>query len=198
MCPYWEYWSLRSNCPAWEWLEPFYHCRRPHGAFLGLLCTFLYPLHLWKRKRVLAICCRCLNLRSWVNQMWILKNSKELLEQLQSPNFNHITSIKSFDFWNLFTTIPHQKLKSDFHLSSSDRDMSGNVWNRPLGSFMVDVGISSNIMKFPSPKCYKTFWDMTIYSDILNLSAITQLCELITELDITTDFDRIPNFGRFP
>ena len=44
--------------------------------------------------------------------MWILKNSKELLEHLQSPNFNHITSIKSFDFATLYTTIPHQKLKS--------------------------------------------------------------------------------------
>ena len=50
--------------------------------------------------------------RSGVNQMWILKNSKELLEQLQSLNFNHITSIKSFDFSTLYTTIPHQKLKS--------------------------------------------------------------------------------------
>ena len=52
--------------------------------------------------------------RSWVNQMWILKNSKELLEYLQSTNFNHITSIKSFDFSILYTTIPHQKLKSRF------------------------------------------------------------------------------------
>ena len=44
--------------------------------------------------------------------MWILKNSKELLEHLQSTNFNHITSIKSFEFSTLYTTIPHQKLKS--------------------------------------------------------------------------------------
>ena len=44
--------------------------------------------------------------------MWILKNSKELLEHLQSPNFNHITRIKSFDLSTLYTTIPHQKLKS--------------------------------------------------------------------------------------
>ena len=50
--------------------------------------------------------------RTGVNQMWILKNSKELLEHLQSPNLNHITSIKSFDFSTLYTTIPHQKLKS--------------------------------------------------------------------------------------
>ena len=50
--------------------------------------------------------------RSGANQMWILKNSKELLEHYQSPNFNHITSIKSFDFSTLYTTIPQQKLKS--------------------------------------------------------------------------------------
>ena len=50
--------------------------------------------------------------RSGVNQMWFLRNSKELLEHLQSPNFNHITSIKSFDFSTLYTTIPHPKLKS--------------------------------------------------------------------------------------
>ena len=45
--------------------------------------------------------------RSGVNQMWILKNSKELLENLHSVN-----SIKSFDFSTLYTTIPHDKLKS--------------------------------------------------------------------------------------
>ena len=50
--------------------------------------------------------------RSGVNQMWILKNSKELLDHLKSPNFNLITNIKSFDFSTLYTTIPHQKLKS--------------------------------------------------------------------------------------
>lgn len=50
--------------------------------------------------------------RSGVNQMWILKNSKELLDHLKSPAFNCITSVKSFDFSTLYTTIPHQKLKS--------------------------------------------------------------------------------------
>ena len=49
--------------------------------------------------------------RSGINQMWILKNSKELLEHLKSPAFHHVTSIKSFDFSTLYTTIPHQKLK---------------------------------------------------------------------------------------
>ena len=49
--------------------------------------------------------------RSGINQMRILNNSKELLEHLKSPTFNHVTSIKSFDFSTLYTTIPHQNLK---------------------------------------------------------------------------------------
>ena len=44
--------------------------------------------------------------------MWILKNPKELLEHLKTPTSNHVTSIKSFDFSTLYTTIPHQKLKN--------------------------------------------------------------------------------------
>ena len=90
------------------------------------------------------------------------------------------------------------RARRDFHLSSSDRDMSWNVWNRHSGSFMVDMGISSNIMKSPSPKCYMTFWDMTIYNDTLNWSDITPICEFITELDFNTDFDLITEFWRFP
>ena len=55
--------------------------------------------------------CETAYTRSGINQMLIIKNSKELLEHLKSPNFNHVTSIKSFDFSTLYTTIPHQKLK---------------------------------------------------------------------------------------
>ena len=48
--------------------------------------------------------------RSGINQMWILINSNEL-EHLKSSTFNHVTSIKSFDFSTLYTTIPRQKMK---------------------------------------------------------------------------------------
>ena len=63
---------------------------------------------------------------------------------------------------------------------------------------MVDMGISSTIMKSPSPKCYMTFWDMTIYNDTLNWSDITPICEFITELDFKTDFDLTTESWRFP
>ena len=40
------------------------------------------------------------------------KEFKKLLEHLKYPKFNLDTSIKSFDFFTLYTTISHQKLKS--------------------------------------------------------------------------------------
>ena len=76
--------------------------------------------------------------------------------------------------------------------------MSWNVWNSPLGSFMIDMGISSNIMKSPSPKCYMILWDMTIYIQWYpNWSDITPICVFITERDLLTVFDLITNFGCF-
>jgi hypothetical protein len=49
--------------------------------------------------------------RGGVNQMWILKNSKDLLEYIQSSSLSSCNSIKRFDFSTLYTTIPHSKLK---------------------------------------------------------------------------------------
>ena len=43
---------------------------------------------------------------------YILKNSKELLENLKAQSLHSVNSIKSFDFSTLYTTIPHDKLKS--------------------------------------------------------------------------------------
>ena len=50
--------------------------------------------------------------RSGVNQMWILKNSKELLENLKAQSLHPVNSIKSFDFSTLYITTPQDKLKS--------------------------------------------------------------------------------------
>ena len=44
--------------------------------------------------------------------MWILKNSKELVVNLKSQNLSHINNIKTDDFSTLYTTIPHDKLKT--------------------------------------------------------------------------------------
>jgi len=49
--------------------------------------------------------------RGGVNQIWILKNSKYLLEYIQSRSLSSCNSIKTFDFSTLYMTIPHSKLK---------------------------------------------------------------------------------------
>ena len=56
--------------------------------------------------------CDTVYAKSGVNQMWILKNSKELLENLKAQSLHSVNGIKSFDFSTLYTTIPHDKLKS--------------------------------------------------------------------------------------
>jgi hypothetical protein len=63
-------------------------------------------------KEKLQTYCATTYARSGVNQMWILKNSKKLLENLQAQNFSPMKSIKTYDFSTLYTTIPHDKLKS--------------------------------------------------------------------------------------
>jgi hypothetical protein len=44
--------------------------------------------------------------------MWILKNSKDLLDNLKSRSFSQVSSIKTFDFSTLYTTLLHNKLKT--------------------------------------------------------------------------------------
>ena len=47
---------------------------------------------------------------SGLNQMCILKKSKDLLEYIQSRSLSSCNSIKTFDYANLYKTISHSKL----------------------------------------------------------------------------------------
>ena len=47
-----------------------------------------------------------------VNNMWILKNSTKLLSSLGHLGVRKATSIQTFDFSTLYTSIPHDLLKS--------------------------------------------------------------------------------------
>jgi hypothetical protein len=44
--------------------------------------------------------------------MLYLKNSKDLLDNLKSRSFSQVSSIKTLDFSTLYTTLPHDKLKT--------------------------------------------------------------------------------------
>jgi hypothetical protein len=47
--------------------------------------------------------CETVYSRSGINHMWILKNSKDLLDSLKSRSFSQVSSIKTFDFSTLYT-----------------------------------------------------------------------------------------------
>ena len=55
--------------------------------------------------------CGVIYSHSGINQMWILKNSEKLLDNLQSLSLTSIHSIKTYGLSTLYTTIPHTKLK---------------------------------------------------------------------------------------
>ena len=54
--------------------------------------------------------CETVYPRNGINH--ILKNSKDILDNLKSRSFSQVSSIKTFDFSALYTTLPHDKLKT--------------------------------------------------------------------------------------
>ena len=56
--------------------------------------------------------CNIKTSRNCVNNMWILKNSTSLLSSLDQLDVCTATSVQTFDFSTLYTSIPHDLLKS--------------------------------------------------------------------------------------
>ena len=50
--------------------------------------------------------------RNGVNSMWIVKNSTSLLSSLDQLDVRKATSVQTYDFSTLYTSIPHNLLKS--------------------------------------------------------------------------------------
>ena len=107
-----------SNLPSIYWIPKLHKCPYKQRYIAGSAKCTTKPLSkvltslLTAVKDGLKVYCETAYSTSGVNQMWILKNSKELLEYLSSAQFNNCNSVKTFDFSTLYTTIPHDKLKS--------------------------------------------------------------------------------------
>ena len=56
--------------------------------------------------------CNIKSSRNGVSNMWILKNSTSLLSSLDQLDVRTATSVQTFDFSTLYTSIPHNLLKS--------------------------------------------------------------------------------------
>ena len=78
----------------------------PRNLFSKLLTCILSAV-----KTGLQIYCDTSYSTGGVNQLWILKKPKDMLEYIQSRSLSSCNRIKTIDFSTLYTTIPHSKLK---------------------------------------------------------------------------------------
>jgi hypothetical protein len=105
------------DLPLLYWIPKLHKCPYKQRYIAGSANCSTKPLSklltviLSAVKNGLQSYCETSHSRSGVNQMWILKNSKDLLECLKSRSLTSCNSIKTFDFSTLYTTIPHSKLK---------------------------------------------------------------------------------------
>ena len=98
--------------------------------------------------------CNAKTSRNGVNNMWILKNSTSLLSSLYQLNVCTATSVQTFNFFTLFTSIPHDLLKSRISnlVHNAFRKKDGSVRythikvTRAQGYFTHDVNGGGNNM----------------------------------------------------
>ena len=89
-----------------------------------------------------------------VNKMWILKNSTSLLSSLDQLDVRTATSVQPFDFSTLYTSIPHDLLKSRISnlVHNAFRKKDGSVRfthikvTRAKGYFTHDINGSRDSM----------------------------------------------------
>ena len=92
--------------------------------------------------------------RNGVNNMWILKNSTSLLSSLDQLDVRTATSVQTFDFSTLYTSIPHDLLKSRISnlVHNAFRKKDGSVRythikvTRAKGYFTHDINGSGDNM----------------------------------------------------
>ena len=70
-----------------------------------------------------------------VNNMWILENSTNLLSSLAHFGVRKATSNQTFDFSTLYTSIPHDLLKSRMNniINNAFKHNQSNAWDASLG-----------------------------------------------------------------
>ena len=79
--------------------------------------------------------------------MWILKNSTNLLSPLGHLGVHRATSIQTFDFSTLYTSIPHDLLKSHMNniINNAFKDKNGAIHDTPT-SKLADIKAISPVI----------------------------------------------------
>ena len=110
--------AVDCDLPSLYWIPKLHKCPYKQRFIAGSAKCSTKPLSklltsiLTAVKTGLQKYCDISYSMSGINQMWILKNSKDLMDILRSRSFSCCKSIKTFDFSTLYTTIPHTQLKT--------------------------------------------------------------------------------------
>ena len=108
--------------------------------------------------------CNSKTSRNGVNNMWILENSTSLLSSLDQLDVRTATSVQTFDFSTLYTSIPHDLLKSRISnlVHNAFRKKDGRVRythikvTRAKGYFTHDINGSGDNMYTADNICKMT------------------------------------------
>ena len=149
-----------QNLPYLYWTPKFHKSPNKHRFIAGSSkCTTkdlscLLTKVLSTIKDGLVRYCNTKTSRNGVNNMWILKNSTSLLSSLDQLDVGTATSVQTFDFSTLYTSIPHDHLKSRISNLADNalRKKDGSVRythikvTRAKGYFTHDINGSGNNM----------------------------------------------------
>ena len=84
--------------------------------------------------------------RTCINEMWILKNSSELLQKMISFHYPKITSIQTFDFSTLYTLIP-LLVNGDGTFFTTEETSAGKKYDETLICQAIDFLIDNIYIK---------------------------------------------------
>ena len=192
------------NLPSLYWIPKLHKYPNKQRFIAGSSnCTTkklskLLTIILTKIKEGVQKYCEVVYSRSGVNQMWILKNSKVLLENLNKYSQTNITSLKTFDFSTLYTTLPHSKLKnrlskiihSAFISKNGTRKYNFMVVKNDIAYFVKDHTDSKNIyteediismLNFLIDNIFVEFGG-TIFQQIIGIPMGTNCAPLLADL----------------
>ena len=93
--------------------------------------------------------------RNGVNSMWIVKNSTSLLSSLDQLDVRTATSVQTYDFSTLYTSIPHNLLKSRITalIHNSFKRRNGNNGKMRTSEEPNKIYIVGNFLMRATQKC---------------------------------------------
>ena len=103
--------NLSDKFPSFYWTPKLHKRAYKHRFIASSFDCTTKPLSVLLTRILSAIKGKLSNLssviysRTGINEMWILKNSSELLQKMNSFHYPKITSIQMFDFSTLYTII---------------------------------------------------------------------------------------------